>query len=115
MIAIARPVIKYFNERKNENDARAELGDETPGRLQLLSETADVTPIKDIKWPRSVFIVPKPAKPKKAKGGPRLQKIRFSREEARAREVKKSLGAKNWVEVGEQVFEYYYSAECADE
>jgi hypothetical protein len=114
MIAIARPVINYFNERKDENDKLTAIGEDPAGRLQSLFDNADVKPIEEIKS-RSVFTVPEPAKAKKTQSGPKLQKISFEREAEKAQAVKDALGVGTWHEVGEEVFDYYYNAECANE
>jgi hypothetical protein len=111
MIAIARPVIDYFNKRKEENDALREAGDEQMGKLQALLAAAKVTPIEDIKA-RKIFALPTVTV--KRRTGPVLQRIAFERASSKAEQVRYNLGAGSWREVGEEVFDYYYNAECKD-
>lgn len=113
MVAIARPVIDYFNKRKDENDSLKEAGQEPKGRLQSLFDDAKVKPLEKVDY-RTAFSVPLPGRIKQAKRGPRLQRIQFDVEEKKAEEVKYRLGVSSWMAVGREVFDYYYSAECSD-
>jgi len=115
MVALARPVIDYFNKRKEENDALKAAGDEGTGRLQSLFDDAETKPIDDIKKPRTAFSAPPAKKVPKAKGAATQQAISFKTDRERADAVKESLGASSWTRVGEEVFDYYFNAECGDE
>lgn len=112
MIAIARPVINYFNKRKEQNDILKESGKEPRGPLQILFEKAATKPLSEVKA-RPVFVMPKTTVA--IKHGPNMQRIIFEREIDKAEIVRSSLGAASWTEVGEQVFDYYYKSECNDE
>ncbi|HXM15518.1 MAG TPA: ATP-binding protein [Candidatus Eremiobacteraceae bacterium] len=112
MIAIARPVIDYFNKRKEENDALKQAGEEPKGRLQTLFEKSTVKAIDDIS-PRPVFKTPAPIL--RTKQSQKTQRITFERAVELAERVKDCLGVGSWTKVGEEVFDYYYNAECADE
>lgn len=112
MIAVARPVVNYFNKKKDENDALKQAGEEAKGKLQTLFDKADVAPLVDIKA-RAAFKMP--AVTIKKKSGPATQRITFERPGKKAQKVKESLGVSSWREVGEEVFDYYYSAELGDE
>jgi hypothetical protein len=112
MAAIARPVIDYFNKKKEENDALKDAGEEEKGRLQTLLDKSGVLPLDEIK-PRTAFRPPAVSiKRHKVEGS---QRIAFERPLAKAQAVKKSLGASSWHQVGEEVFDYYYNAELGDE
>lgn len=111
MIAIARPVIDYFNKRKEENDALREAGNKEPGALQKMMDAAKVQPIDSI-TARKIFTIPTFIVKKKT--SPVLQNIAFKRSSAKAERVKHNLGVRSWREVGEEVFDYYYNAECKD-
>jgi len=112
MVALARPVINYFNKRKEENDALKAAGEDRAGRLQSLFDKANTMSLKKIKA-RDVFSAPSPAKaPRRS---PTHQRIQFDAESGKAEEVMRSLGVKSWMAVGRGVFDYYYSAECGDE
>jgi hypothetical protein len=111
MVALARPVINYFNKRKEENDALKAAGDNGKGRLQSLFDDAKTKPLEDIKA-RTAFVAPTILVAKVPKRGPLMQRIQFDAEAAKAEEVKDSLGATSWMEVGREVFNYYYNAEC---
>ncbi|MGE0367194.1 MAG: ATP-binding protein [Phycisphaerales bacterium] len=113
MIAIARPVIDYFNKRKEENDGLKQAGQDPKGRLQTLFDDSKVKPLEKLTY-RAAFSVPKPGKIKKIKGGPALQKIKFEVDAKKAETAKEALGASSWTAVGEQVFDYYYSSECSN-
>lgn len=110
MIAIARPVVDYFNRKKEENDALKQAGEDATGKLQTLFDEATVAPLEDI-TARAVFKVTAPVLPKPKND---TQRIAFDRPRAKAQAVKKSLGASSWREVGGQVFDYYYNAELGE-
>ena len=112
MIAIARPVVNYFNKKKEENDALAEAGEDAKGKLQTLLDLAEVVPLADIKA-RAVFKPPSVSITKKVRHG--LQRIQFDCPAEKANRVKRSLGVSSWRQVGEEVFDYYYNAELKDE
>lgn len=112
MIAVARPVINYFNKKKEENDALTHAGEEPKGKLQQLLDNASVKPLDDIKA-RSAFKMPA-VTIKKGSGAP-TQRITFERPSKKAHAVKHNLGASSWKEVGEEVFDYYYKSELGDE
>lgn len=112
MIAIGRPVIDYFNKRKEENDALRAAGEEASGKLQSLLDHAKVSPIEDIS-PRRIFRVPT-VTIRRPKPGPPTQKISFERDQKIAEAVRKALGVRSWRAVGEEVFDYYYNAELKD-
>lgn len=108
IIAIARPVIDYFNKKKEENDALRVAGEEPKGKLQALFDDAEVRPLEKIK-PRAVFATPKIVI-RRTKAGEK-QRITFERPLAKAQAVRESLKASSWTKVGEEVFDYYYNAE----
>lgn len=112
MVALARPVINYFNKRKEENDALKAAGEEKAGVLQSLFDDAETKPLANIVT-RTVFVSPKVAVVKST--GPQLQRIQFDADAMRAKVVKKRLGVSSWMAVGRDVFDYFYNAECADE
>lgn len=114
MVALARPVINYFNKRKEENDALKAAGDEGTGRLQSLFDDAKTKPLEDIKA-RTAFSAPPPKKAPKPKGAGAQQSISFKVDRDKADAVKDSLDVTSWTKVGEEVFNYYYNAECGDE
>jgi hypothetical protein len=90
MIAIARPVVTFFNKMKQERDARKEADIHTPGPLESLFSNADSKPLEKI-TPRAAFTIPATPKPKIKPSSVALRKISFERE---------------------QVFDYYYNTEC---
>lgn len=112
MIAIARPVINYFNKRKEENESLKASGEGTQGLLQDLFELADVAPLHEVKS-REVFSFPT-VRIKKPKPSKPIQGIAFEADAGKAQQVRDSLGATSWKQVGEEIFEYYYNAECDD-
>lgn len=114
MVGLARPVIDFFNKVKQEQDARRAVQDETPGPLEALLEKAHTKPLEKVDT-RAIFVVPRPAPVRRKLSAQSTQRIRFERPLAKAEEVKRALKARTWQEVGEQVFDYYYSAECGDE
>lgn len=114
MVALARPVINYFNKRKEENDALKAVGDDGAGRLQSLFDDATTKPLEDI-TARAAFSAPPPKKVAKAKGADAQQSISFKADRDKAETVKESLDVTSWTKVGEEVFNYYYNAECGDE
>lgn len=114
MVLLARPVIDYFNQRKKENDALKESGGDGIGHLQSLFDDAKTKPLADIKT-RSIFSAPPPKKIPKAKGADALQSISFKADRDKAEAVKESLEVTSWTKVGEEVFNYYFNAECGDE
>ncbi len=111
MVMLARPVIDYFNKRKEENDALKMVGEKGKGHLQSLFDDATMKPIEKVKT-RAAFSAPRPRKPKKGKAT--RQSISFKAERTKADEVKESLDVGSWTKVGEEVFEYYYNAECGN-
>jgi hypothetical protein len=113
MIALARPVIDLLNKVKQEREARVSHGDDSPGELETMVEQAKTKPMNKLD-PRPIFEVPVVKRKAKA-GGPATQRIAYERPLALAAEVKKKLGVTSWREVGEETFDYYYNAECADE
>ncbi len=113
MVALARPVITYFNRRKEENDALKAAGEDGLGRLQLLFEEAKTKPLQNI-VSRAAFSSP-PAQSIKSRRDSLLQRIQFDADAIKADEVKRNLGVSSWMAVGREVFEYYYNAECGDE
>lgn len=114
MVLLARPVIDYFNKRKEEIEARKKAGDSGKGHLESLFDKANTKPLKAFKG-NSVFASPPPAKKPKAKASDSEQLISFRVKRGKADAVKESLGATSWPKVGEEVFNYYYNAECGDE
>jgi hypothetical protein len=114
MVGLARPVIDFFNKVKQEQDSRRAVQDESPGPLERLLEKARLKPLEKVET-RKIFVVPHLAAARPKPSGQKTQRIRFERPTAKAEEVKKALRAKTWQEVGEQVFDYYYNAECGDE
>jgi hypothetical protein len=113
MIAITRPVIDYFNQRKEENEALKAAGEQPKGQLQTLFDEAESKPLKEIKA-RSVFKVPRIKLTKKRGGYPKTQRIAFDTDKKKADKAKEMLEAGSWREVGEEIFEYYFNAECGD-
>jgi hypothetical protein len=114
MVALARPVINYFNKRKEENDALKAAGDEGSGRLQSLFDDAKTMPLDDI-TARAAFSAPPVQAIRAARRGPALQRIQFDADAKKAEEVRDHLGVSSWMAVGREVFDYYYNAECGDE
>lgn len=114
MVAIARPVVDYFNKRKEENDALKAAGDTGVGRLQSLFDDANTKPLDDI-TARASFSAPPPKKAPKPKGIEAHQAISFKVDKDKAETVKDSLDVPSWTKVGEEVFNYYYNAECGNE
>ncbi len=114
MVLLARPVINYFNKRKEENDALKAAGEEGAGRLQTLFDDSKTKALDDI-TPRKVFSAPPPQKAPKGKAADSLQSISFKADRDKADAVKESLDVTSWTKVGEEVFNYYYNAECGDE
>jgi hypothetical protein len=112
MIAIARPVVNYFNKKKEENDAAAAAGENAKGQLQMLLDRAQVRPLEQIKT-RAIFKPPAATMAKAKTAG--FQRIAFDRPAKRAEQVKKRLRVSSWREVGEEVFDYYFNAEVKDE
>jgi hypothetical protein len=112
MIAIARPVIDFFNKKKDENDAARAAGKGDAGKLQALLDQAKSAPLDKIQA-RAAFITPKAVTAKSS--GASLQRIVFERPTTKALKVKASLGVSSWREVGEGIFDYYLSAEHGDE
>ena len=113
MIALARPVIDYFNKRKKENEAMKDAGEVPRGVLQTLFDGAVVKPVENIKA-RSVFIVPTPKAPKASKTATKMRTIPVVQPADKAERVRQSTGANTWKQVGERIFDYYYKAECKD-
>lgn len=114
MVALARPVIDYFNKRKEENDALKAAGEEGAGRLQSLFDEAETKPLDELKT-RAAFSAPPVQAAKALRRSPALQRIQFDADAKKAEEVKEHLGASSWMAVGREVFDYYYNAECGDE
>jgi len=112
MSAIARPVIDYFNKKKEENDALLARGEEGRGQLQILLDDAKVLPLEEIRT-RAFFKTPSITVKKQDKHD--FQRIQFDCPIKKARKVKESLGVSSWMKVGEEVFNYYYNAEVANE
>jgi hypothetical protein len=113
IIAIARPVIDYFNKKTDENAALAQAGEEAKGTLQLLFDNATVKPLDEIKT-RAFFKLP-PVEAQSVRDVKKSQRIAFDRPADKAILVKNSLGVSSWREVGEEVFDYYYNAEHGDD
>jgi hypothetical protein len=114
MVGLARPVIDFFNKVKQEQDSRRAVGDESPGPLESLLAKARTKPLDKVTT-RQFFVVPRIAERRLRSAGHKMQKIGFERPAKEAEQVKKSLKATSWRGVGEQVFDYYFNAECADE
>lgn len=114
MVALARPVIDYFNKRKEENDALKAAGEEGAGRLQSLFDDAKTKPLGALKT-RAAFSAPPTPATTPLRRGPELQRIQFDADARKAEEVKRHLRATSWMAVGREVFDYYYNAECGDE
>lgn len=111
MKVIARPVIDFFNRRKEENDALRAAG-ESAGKLQRLIDEAPLKPLMEVKS-RTRFVAPKITLKKESLKN--QQKIVFLCDKQKAIIVRDSLGVSKWADVGEEVFEYYFTAECSDE
>jgi|GEM_PF-490267 len=114
MVALARPVIDYFNKRKEENDALKAAGEEVAGRLQSLFDESKTKPLHHIQA-RTAFSTPQIQTIKSTNRGPKLQRIQFDVAAKKAEEVKDQLRVSSWMAVGREVFDYYYNAECGDE
>jgi hypothetical protein len=114
MVALARPVINYFNKRKEENDSLKAAGDDGAGRLQSLFDDASMKPLEEIKA-RATFTAPPVRAIRANRRGPPLQRIQFDVEAKKAEEAKSRLRASSWMAVGRDIFDYYYNAECGDE
>lgn len=110
MIAITRPVIDYFNKRKEENDSYREAGETARGPLQVAFDTAKTAPLSEVSA-RPVFEVPR-SKPKKKANSD--QHICFDRPQYIAEQVRDAIQATSWREVGEFVFDYYFNSELSD-
>jgi hypothetical protein len=108
MNGIARPVFDFFNQMKVENDLQKEKGIDKPGRLQKLLDSATEVQADSIAT-RERFTFPIPALKRKDQS---TQSITFSCDKGRADRVKANLRARSWSEVGEEVFDYYFRAEC---
>lgn len=111
MVLLARPVIDYFNQRKKENDSLKEAGGDGIGLLQSLFDAAETKPLDDITT-RAAFSAPPPKRVSKAAGADTQQSISFRADRGKADTVKESLDAASWTKVGEEVFNYYFNAEC---
>lgn len=114
MIRLARPVITYFNKRKDEIEALKLAGDDSKGHLQSLFESAKAKPLTAFIG-ETVFTSPAPSKASRAVPKDSERTISFKVDRDRANIVKDSLGVSSWPKVGEEVFNYYYNAECGDE
>jgi hypothetical protein len=112
MIALARPVINYFNKKKEENDALKAAGEESVGKLQALFDEATVAPLDGIS-PRKVFTYPVVRQLKIVSERP-LQKIVFQKPLDLAKVARRKMGVSTWQALGEQLFDYYYKAECEE-
>jgi len=109
MINISRPVISFLNKVKNEKEARG--ADSDIGPLEgLIGEAAYQT--LDTVTTRAAFRVPTAPKQKVA---PRLARITYQKSISEVDAVKRSLGVRSNVLVGERTFAYYYKAECDDD
>lgn len=113
MIAIARPVIDYFNKKKEENEALKLAGENPSGKLQQLFDDAEVLPLDDIKA-RAVFKAPKAGPTARRRRGEEVQRIAFDRPIKKAQAVRDKLRVSSWMKVGEEVFDYYYNAELGE-
>jgi len=112
MGAIARPVINYFNKKKEESDALKAQGEDEPGKLQTLLNEAKVLPLEEIAT-RPVFKPPAVKISRQTRQG--LQRIQFDAPSDKANEVRKILRVPSWWKVGEELFNYFYNAELKDE
>lgn len=114
MVLLARPVIDFLNKRKQEVEARNKAGETEKGHLESLFAKANSKPLTAFKG-NTVFSSPPAAKTPKSKASDSEQVITFRVERDKADAVKNSLEATSWAKVGEEVFNYYYNAECDDE
>lgn len=110
MIKLMRPVVDFCNKLKEEKERRE---DETAqGPLEKMVESATERPIAKISA-RETFELPK-VKPPPAYTSPALQRIQYDRPLDKVNEVKKALGVRSFVKVGEKTFDYFYNAEVAE-
>jgi hypothetical protein len=110
MMKLMRPVVDFCNRLKEEKEGKA---DETAkGPLENMVELATVKPIAKIAA-RPTFELPRVKLPQ-ASTSPVLQRIQYDRPLSKVNEVKKALGVRSFVQVGEKTFDYFYNAEVAE-
>lgn len=109
MITLMRPVVDFLNRLKDEKEGK---NDGPPGPLEKLIESSPVASIESVQT-REAFILPK-LRLNSAKKAPTTQRIQYDRPLAQVNAVKKTLGARSFVEVGERTFDYFYNAEVAE-
>jgi hypothetical protein len=102
MFTVMQPVIKYLN------DVKAVRGED---KLEESIDRSPVVKLNSLKQ-SDVFVGPRV----RAEGpGPELQKIQYWKPVSAINRVKRALGVTTLTAVGEETFDYFYSAECDDE
>jgi hypothetical protein len=110
MMKLMRPVVDFCNKLKEEKEHKGD--DASRGPLETMVESSAAKPVAKI-TPREFFQLPR-VKPPPAYSGPVLQRIQYDRPLSKVNEVKKALGVRSFVQVGEKTFDYFYNAEVAE-
>lgn len=110
MMKLMRPVVDFCNKLKEEKERKAE--DTVQGPLEIMVESSAAKPIAKI-TSREFFEMPR-VKASPAYIGPVLQRIQYDKPLSKVNEVKKALGVRSFVQVGEKTFDYFYNAEVAE-
>ena len=101
MIQVSKPVLRFLRDLKNER-AEVVAGDRSFSALEKAVERSDVCPITTLA-PAATFVGLRPPQIT----GPRMQKIQYSKPADEVDEVRASLGARSFTDVGLRTFEYY--------
>lgn len=110
MLQVMRPVIDFLYRLDDEKDREE---DEGPGPLTMAVEAAEAVPLSQTTASETFVWTPPKTKPKPT--GPPMGRVQYSRPVSQINAIKKALGVRTYVEVGEQTFDYFYALECADE
>ncbi|HWV98727.1 MAG TPA: ATP-binding protein [Candidatus Acidoferrum sp.] len=110
MMKLMRPVVDFCNKLKEEKERKTEEAD--PGPLEVMVDSAVAKSVTTIKT-RELFEMPK-VKPLPIYTGPVLQRIQYDKPLTQVNEVKKALGVRSFVKVGEKTFDYFYKAEVGE-
>lgn len=109
MIDMMRPIIKFLNDLKAE---KSEADDSDLEGTPLETVLSSAEEVKYVEVEKSDKFSAK--KPPKKTETQKVNRIMYYKPVDKVQRVQKELGAKNFKEVGERTFDYFFNMECED-